>query len=418
MSDSFVRGVQRVGTFLRDAWLMLGSVLLILVVIELAYRGQSGIRSALRSAKGPGVVRSPYADSAWFPPYNREYVATFHEHWKPFVYFRRGPFHGSYINVDSLGHRRTVNGLAAAPASDTVRVFFFGGSTMWGTNLRDSATIASVASQQLAATAPKDVAVSVVNFGESGYVFTQELLELELQLRAGNVPDVVLFYDGINDMAAAVQYGAAGVSQNESNRSREFEFGRAIAGTENGVGSDLAAAGAIGTAMLQRVQFAQRLLAAVAKPVAMAHPAEWLGRDVARVYEANVKIVEALSHAYGFRALYVWQPALYSSEKRLTPFEQAMSARDDANLLYAQSRLMMKTTMPILDSALTIMVGRRFISEVSLFAGDTISAFTDEVGHTTEKAIPPIVGGFLPVLRQLVDSARVSRSRPAPKHKE
>jgi hypothetical protein len=52
---------------------------------------------------------------------------------------------------------------------------------------------------------------------------------------------------------------------------------------------------------------------------------------------------------------------------------------------------------------------------VTLFAGDTISVFTDEVGHTTEKAIPPIVGGFMPMLRQLVDSARLSRGRPGAK---
>ncbi len=153
------------------------------------------------------------------------------------------------MNVDSVGHRRTAGNGVALGAKDTVRLFFFGGSTMWGTDLRDNATIASIAAQQLAAAAPKGVAVEITNFGETGYAFTQELIELELQLRSGNVPDVVLFYDGINDMAAAGQYGAAGVSQNESNRSREFEFGRAVSGTENRRRrSDLRAAGAIGSA--------------------------------------------------------------------------------------------------------------------------------------------------------------------------
>jgi lysophospholipase L1-like esterase len=418
MIDSFVRGVRRLGQVVRDAWLLLGAVLLVLLVIELAYRGQAGARSAFRSLRGPGPIRSPYADSAWAPVLEREYVETFHEHWKPFVYFRRGPFSGSLMNVDSAGHRRTVGNAVAPAAKDTVHLFFFGGSTMWGTNLRDKATIASVAAQQLAAPAPAAVSTEVTNFGESGYVFTQELIELELQLRAGNVPDVVLFYDGINDMAAAAQYGAAGVSQNESNRSREFEFGRAVAGTENGGGSDLRAAGAIGAAILPRVQFIQRLFAMVARPAAAPRSTEWLARDVARIYAANVEIVEALSRAYGFRVLYVWQPTLYSTTKKPTPFEHLMLSEAAGNPLYALSREMNRVTSPVLDSTMKTRVGGRFIDEQALFAGDTSSVFTDPIGHTTEKAVLPIVAGFFPALSQLVDSARLSRSRAraAPGH--
>jgi lysophospholipase L1-like esterase len=318
------------------------------------------------------------------------------------------------INVDSAGHRRTVETAVAPGTPDTVRLFFFGGSTMWGTNLRDKATIASVAAQQLAAAVPKGVAVEVTNFGESGYVFTQELIELELQLRSGNVPDVVLFYDGMCDMTAAVQYGAAGTPMNEGNRSREFDFGRAVWGAETGVGSDLRAASAIGSAVLQRMQFIQRLFAIVARPAAT-RPPEWLARDVARAYAGNAAIVEALSRAYGFRALYVWQPTLYSTTKTPTPFEQSLLSKAKGDPLYLILREMNKTTVPVLDSTMRSRVGARFIDETSLFAGDTSSVFADALGHTTEKAVLPIVGRFLPVLTELVDSARVPgrRSRAA-----
>jgi lysophospholipase L1-like esterase len=420
MNDSVVRGVRRVGLFIRGAWLMLGSVLLILLVIEFAYREQADVRSALQSRRGLASRTSPYADSAWYPSYLREYTETFHEHWKPFVYFRRALFNGSLIKVDSAGHRRTVGSAVAPGTSDSVHLFFFGGSTMWGTNLRDTATIASVAMQRLAAAVPEGVTTEVTNFGESGYVSTQEVIELELQLRAGNVPDVVLFYDGINDMAAAGQYGAAGVSQNESNRAHEFEFGRAVSGTEAGAGGELRAAGAIGAAILQRVQFMQRLLAMVARPAAapQSQSTERLARDVARTYAANAEIVEALSRAYGFRVLYVWQPTLYSTTKKLTPFEQLMLSDAAGNPLLLLSRKMNPLTLALLDSMMKLRFGARFIDEQPLFAGDTSSVFTDPIGHTTEKAVLPIVAGFFPVLSQLVDSARLSRTRAraAPGH--
>jgi hypothetical protein len=202
---------------------------------------------------------------------------------------------------------------------------------------------------------------------------------------------------------------------NESNRSREFEFGRAVWGAETGVGSDLRAAGAIGSAVLQRVQFVQRLFAIVARPAATGRP-EWLARDVARAYAGNAAIVEALSRAYGFRVLYVWQPTLYSTPKTPTPFEQSLLSKAKGDPLYLLLREMNKTTGPILDSTMKSRVGVRFIDETSLFAGDTSSVFSDALGHTTEKAVLPIVAGFLPALRQLVDSARISgrRVRPAP----
>lgn len=389
----------------RDAWLIVGVVLLLLLALELAYRGQANIRKVAGSVRDDGGPQSPYADSAWFPQFSREYDATFHEYWKPFVYFRRHAFAGTMINVDSAGHRRTVGNTSGRPARDTLRVFFFGGSTMWGTDLRDGATIASVAARRLAADLPGDVAVEVTNFGESGYVSTQGMLELELQCRAGNVPDIAVFYDGVNDMAATAQYGAGGIPQNESNRSWEFEFGRAIAGTEAGVGSDARAAAAILRATVRRSQLAQRVVAMVARPPAPARSTEWLARDAARAYTENARIVEALAGTYGFRAIYVWQPALYSTQKVLTAFEQRLVADGHDNPLYVLAGAMHAITNAAIDSAMRSRVGQRFVDETGVFAGDTTSVFMDPLGHTTEKAVPTIVDGFYAVLRQLGDSA-------------
>ena len=59
---------------------------------------------------------------------------------------------------------------------------------MWGTGARDSNTIPA-ALARLIASNPGRLRMRVVNMGESGYVNTQSLLALELELRGGNVPE-------------------------------------------------------------------------------------------------------------------------------------------------------------------------------------------------------------------------------------
>ena len=383
---------------------MVGVVLLMLLGLEVCYRAQAATRGALRSTR-TAAIKAPYADSAWFSSYVAEYERTFLLHWKPYVYFRRPAFTGSFIRVDSLGHRRTIPG--PRDATDTARVFFFGGSTMWGSYLRDSATIASITAQRLDKGASAGMTFAVTNYGESGYVFTQGLLELEMQLRTGNVPDVAVFYDGINDVAAAVQMGEAGLPQNEFNRSREFEFGRAIYGTETGVGSDWRAARAIASAIVQRFQFVQRLAGSIRSRALPALPPH-LARDIVNVYATNVDVVEALSRVYGFKALYVWQPALQTTSKPLTAFEDLMIRENQDSEFQRRLRIVHRQVAPMLDSTIAKRVGTRFINESSLFTGDTISVFSDNIGHNTEKAIPAIVDGFYPRLIALVDSARVA----------
>ncbi len=313
MSNPIVNALRRLGLWLRDGWLMIGVVLLMLVALEAAYRAQSDLRHAISAKNDLKTEWQPYADSAWFADYLREYDQTFMLRWRSYVYFRRPAFTGRFINVDPAGHRRTVP--LAQPAADTIRVFCFGGSTMWGTYLRDAATVASVTAQRLAAAGPPGVTFDVTNFGEGGYVFTQEVLELELQLRTGHIPDVVVFYDGLNDVASAAQRGEVGVPQNEGNRVREFDIGRTVYATETGTGSEFRAMGTIVGEIAQRVQLFQRIFALAARPANPARTPEQLGPDIAHIYANTASLVEALSHAYGFKVLYVWQPLLSSTTK-------------------------------------------------------------------------------------------------------
>ncbi len=100
-----------------------------------------------------------------------------------------------------------------------MRIFAFGGSAIWGEGVRDDYTIPSWLQRFLDQTAYR---TQITNFGQEGYVSTQEMIVLFEQLQKGNIPDIVIFYDGFNDAGSAMGNGVAGSSYDERNRRTEF----------------------------------------------------------------------------------------------------------------------------------------------------------------------------------------------------
>jgi len=220
----------------------------------------------------------------WPEQYFREGRGTSRTYWQPYVYWRRIVSETKYINVDERGIRRSWS--APDAGTDAPRIFFFGGSTMWGTGAPDEGTIPSLVAKTLAdGRAP----VRVVNFGELGYVSTQGLIRLLLELRRGNVPDLVVTYDGVNDTYAAFQTRQPGIPQNESRRRQDYMRGWG--------GSP-------------------------------PPPREWereeLADAVAALYRENVRVLAALAKEYGFELVSFWQPSPYVG-KPLTEYEQEVA---------------------------------------------------------------------------------------------
>jgi hypothetical protein len=297
-----------------------------------------------------------------------------------------------------------------------LRVFFFGGSTMWGTAQRDDHTIAAEASRRLQTLAGPGARIEVTNFGESGYVMTQEMIELMLALRAGNRPDVVVFYDGINDVGTTVQYGVAGIPQNESKRVAEFEMGRALdrTGFARGLGKDMRALGILTGQAFNQSELLEWVKSLKHAPAPSYPRADSATRSLLRIHTENVRIVESLSQAYGFVPIYVWQPSVHSTQKHLTPFE-ARIRRGIANDAF-QSRLrdVQVAIAPLLDSAMATIAPGRFIDADTLFRNDSLPVFVDRIGHNTEVSIPRIVDAFWPALEAAVARQRARGTTPVP----
>ncbi len=303
----------RLSKMVRSLWINIGVALVVLILLEGAFQVVFLMKD--RGRPDPNVVPLGRVLAAnpgqpWVREYHRELRSALQYKWHSYVYWRSLPYHSDYLNIDPEGIRRTWNA-SPSPSPRQPRIFMFGGSTLWGYGARDEFTIPSLVSKKLASQLTP--APWVVNFGEAGYVNTQGLITLMLELRRGNVPDVAVFYDGVNDAWAAFQSGVAGVPQNELNRIIEFNS-RDRLNPRGGLLEKL------GTYRFIRGVLGSFRSSAGASP-SRRFLAPRLASDVVDVYLENVRMANALAREYGFRTVFLWQPTIYS-KKVLSPDEQ------------------------------------------------------------------------------------------------
>ena len=122
-----------------------------------------------------------------FADYNRV-----QHQYEPFVGWKTLPYNGSTVHITEAGQRTHL--INADKEKKEKSVHFFGGSTMWGEGSDDQHTIPALFNQAL----PQ---YDVFNHAQLAYNSRQELDAL-ISLYSTNVkPDVVIFYDGVNDAA-------------------------------------------------------------------------------------------------------------------------------------------------------------------------------------------------------------------------
>lgn len=299
--------------FLRNGWFMTGITVALFIVAEIVFSIM--LHDQDRQNVDHRAEADAYQGAGWTKEYYREFHESGQTRWVPYVYWRRIPYEGQYINIDSRGIRKSWKAKSVPADREThPRIFFFGGSTLWGTGARDNFTIPSIFAKKLA---DRGLPVEVINFGESGYVSTQEMVLLLRELQAGNIPDAVIFYDGVNDMYSAYQQQKAGLPQNEFNRVREFNisgrmFSQAVWAP---VIEKLSTIRFIKSAY-QKL-FASHSLQGAQKTASFKDSEqsnrynEILANNVLDIYERNIEIVAALAEHYDFETQFYWQPHVF-----------------------------------------------------------------------------------------------------------
>lgn len=332
----FLGGLRAGFKLAQTGWSIVGISLLLLLAVDRVAKWLLERGSFQYSQKRLADLQ-PEGDRAWIEAFVEERGETEFTssavRWEPFAYWRSAEHRGQFFNVDAAGLRRTVNPAPPADAKTVQRVFLFGGSAMWGDSVRDEHTIPSLLAQKMR---EADYAVEVTNFAQLGYVSTQEWIALALELRRGNVPDLVVFFDGANDVGAAAANYQPGVSINEVNRQLEFNLlndaswgrlfkscaynsaiGRLVRG---GRGPEWAERQrdemvARNDERIERHAAALQALPATATSQQRRQAEKDLrdldiGREAVAVYRANVRIVQALQKAAGFETLFFWQPTV------------------------------------------------------------------------------------------------------------
>jgi hypothetical protein len=381
--------------------MVLGMALALVLLVEAGYRTQAAVR---RAAFGTGGAIEFEEHPTVIHELLREEERSITLEWHPYVYWRRRAFRGRLVNVDSAGRRVTVG---SGSSGSGPQILFFGGSTMWGSFQGDAGTIPSTVARWLRhAGAPP---VELVNVGETGFGMTQEVIQLLLMLRQGYRPALVVFYDGINDVAAAAQHGQAGIPLNETNRVREFDLGRRVFSWRSDVRAEFRAFTALASVAVARSELLERIRALRPHLPGRVPDAASLADAVVATYVANMEMVEALAMRFGFAPVYLWQPNLLTSRKALTSREQSLRDQALRDPEFARLRQLHREVEARVDSVARAVAGERFRNLSGVFDAVTGPVFTDEVGHTYESANAVLVAEIGPLIRAHLDGRPVLR---------
>ncbi|MBI4166755.1 MAG: SGNH/GDSL hydrolase family protein [Acidobacteria bacterium] len=268
------------------------------------------------STASPAYDGYPWAEEFWRDERARlteeqRTVGTY----EPFRVWGGPRWRGKYVNVEETEMgllRRTVNSLDPGCAGRVTRkVWFLGGSTAWGMSVPDSATIPSDLSRMLNVNA--DGCFQVFNLGVSGYVSNQEIVYLVQELKAGRRPDIVIFYDGVNDAYAGAYYPALPATHlgffeiKSKYESQLFSWPSLVRRSY----------------LLQGVTKVE--LQAQARLQGEKSPSDWvaLGRGTLDNYETNLHFAQEMARSYGFVVHFFWHPSPYYGKKPLTPLEKS-----------------------------------------------------------------------------------------------
>ncbi len=372
MSTRF-RRIRKILSSLQTAWSIAGVSVVLVVVLEAGFRVGFAIKDWRDDSQAVAARRVAEAqgDPVW-PLVNARELGRLADRFSPWVYFRQRPFHGQTITIDENGRRATWQppGASESRAGRRPLVVFLGGSTLWGYGARDMHTIPSLVAQRLF---ERGRAVDVQNQAEIGYVSTQELVALQLELRDGLRPDVVVFFDGVNDTTSAALEGHAGLSTNESNRVAEFNLRQSAPRLGRALGARLIE----DSGLYRFARFVRRRLGAGGLDMPRSFDPR-LASDVAECYAGNVAIIRGLGRQYGFRPFFFWQPVVFTKTTR-TALEQDEAAR------FAPLESIFRAVHEQLKKSPELASAADYHDLSALFDNQSDGAFIDYC-HTTEKA--------------------------------
>jgi len=270
-------------------------------------------------------VLEPRGTTASLPNYDGydwadKHFAEFSEQdyqYKSFVGWRRYSYEGETINIDDRGMRRTVD---RTPNDANRRIFFFGGSTIWGTGVSDEFTIPS----QFASITNN---YQVSNYGEAAYSAHQSLETLIRLLQEGERPDIAVFYDGVNDVKYKCRKKHSWFSH-----SWEDQYGLKIELYDSVLSLDYVLGPLRQAAIRFKQAVAQRINGDVRTYNCHKNPEK--AKKIAAALVEDWKIAKTLVESHGGRFFAFLQPISYFSRTRLDRIPVSEELKAQFELIY------------------------------------------------------------------------------------
>ena len=209
----------------------------------------------------------------------------------------------------------------------------FGGSTLWGTGSKDEHTIPSFLQSKL------NIDYKITNFGESGFVAAQELNLLLEQISLGNIPDIVIFYDGVNDGYAGVYSPAiprypqtVGLTNYDHNPFIELfknsYYNKAVLYLKRKINNNQEAS-------LWEEEISSKI--------------EENSTKIIEIYEHHIQQVKALEAQYNFKSFFFWQPNLLSRSGIISEDEKQIISNNSPIFVKSQTEVYKKAKKNFLN---------------------------------------------------------------------
>lgn len=300
---------------LQDIWNAIGGLLLVILAIEflpdLMKRLTRWMRYSRKGKPDYRALADAYEGAEWPSRYFVDYWEK-RVDWKPHVGGRNRPMSSPYLNIGEDGLRRTWNDEKSLLDPKAARIFAFGGSTMEGAGARDEATVPSALARKLSDMGHR---VTVTNFGQPAYTATQSFIAFAEELARGNVPDLAIFLDGLNETIIAEQSGVAGTVFNADSRAEEFNLLQPWRRRELFRHALYAAV----PRLMRRYRdiaevFARNGDHANSAALSSERIAP-LSRAVVRHYLNALRLIRGVGDGFGVATIFFWQPCLFTKQR-------------------------------------------------------------------------------------------------------
>jgi hypothetical protein len=246
------------------------------------------------------------------------------EGYSSFVGWRRLPLETETTNIGADGLRRHT--LGRDNISPTQSLGFFGGSTAWGTGVADDETIPA----KLDGLTER---YDITNYGESGWTSRQSLAQLINLMNEGKAPDIVVFYDGANEVLIHCNLGF-GTAFNVHHETKQLEKLVLDSQSRSYVYRNF---------IVPAVDTFARVTGYVR------HPSEWIcDRDSTRAVALashllrNWEIAHTLVESYGGRFVGILQPVSGVGQARIDHLQLDPAITTNYAAAYAQIRPLLR----------------------------------------------------------------------------